>query len=111
VWSAHPEVPDRVRAEIAIATGEIAANIIEYAGRGRTTQLRMEFAVPDDEVQVRLIDDGHRMDVELEAVVMPDVTAERGRGLALARAVLRHLSYERTGESNQWTLLSERFSR
>ena len=24
VWSAHPEEPDRVRAEIAIATGEIA---------------------------------------------------------------------------------------
>lgn len=110
VWSAHPEVPDSVRAEIAIATGEISANIVEHAARGRSTQLRMEVAVLPQEVQVRFIDDGHRLDVDLDAVRMPDAMAERGRGLAVARAVLRQLSYQRTEGGNRWTLLSERFS-
>lgn len=111
VWSAHPEVPESVRAEIAIATGEIAANIVEHASRGRTTELRMEVVVLEDEVQVRFIDNGHRLDVDLDAVQMPDAMAERGRGLAVARAVLRNLSYQRTDDGNLWTLLSERFSR
>lgn len=44
-----------------------------------------------DVVQVRLIDDRHRMDVDLKGLVTPGATAERGRGLAFARAVRRHL--------------------
>lgn len=110
VWSAHAEVPESVRAEMAIAVVEIAANIIEHAGRGRPIRMRMEVLVLADEVQVRFIDDGHRADVDLDSVRLPDEMAERGRGLAVARAVLRHLSYQRTGDGNQWTLVSERFS-
>lgn len=111
VWEAHAEVPHSVRSEIEIATAEIAANIVEHAGRGRPVNLRMEVVVLPDEVQVRFIDDGHEAHIDLDSVHLPDDLAERGRGLAVARTVLRHLSYQRVADGNCWTLLSERFSR
>lgn len=39
----------------------------------------------------------------------PDALAKRGRGLALASAVLDRLVYRRHENYNQWTLLSRRF--
>jgi anti-sigma regulatory factor (Ser/Thr protein kinase) len=39
---------------------------------------------------------------------MPDPMAERGRGLALAQAVLEELNYRRT-HLNHWTLVSKPF--
>lgn len=110
VWAAHPEAPESVRSEIAIATAEIAANIIEHASGDRVVHIRMEVLVLADEVQVRFIDDGREAQVDLDSVQLPDEMIERGRGLAVARGVLRKLSYLRTAEGNQWTLLSERFS-
>lgn len=110
VWAAHHEVPRSVQAEMSIATGEIAANIMEHAGRDRTVHIRMEVMVLPDEVQVRFIDDGHESKVDLSTVRLPDETAERGRGLAVAKAVLRRLSYQRTPDGNLWNLVSERFS-
>ena len=108
-WQANPGVPRSIRSEVEIATSEIAANIVEHAGMGRAVHLRMEVAVLFDEVQVRFIDDGHEVDVDLASVHLPDDMAERGRGLAVARAVLRQLSYQRLTDGNCWTLLSERF--
>jgi serine/threonine-protein kinase RsbW len=36
---------------------------------------------------------------------MPEVTAETGRGLAIARQVLDELGYEREGDMNKWRLV------
>lgn len=110
IWQAHGEVPESVRSEMAIATAEIAANIVEHAAGGHPVRIRMEVLVLPDELQVRFIDDGCELDVDLDSVHLPDEMAERGRGLAVARAVLRHLSYQRSDDGNCWTLLSERFS-
>lgn len=111
VWEAHPEVPCSVRSEIEIATAEIAANIVEHAGMGRAVHLRMEVVVLPDQVQVSFTDDGHEAHVDLDSVHLPDDMAERGRGLAVARAVLQQLCYQRTEDRNRWTLLSECFNR
>ena len=43
------------------------------------------------------------------AVDMPDVFADRGRGLALMRAVLGRLSYQRANNHNHWRLISRPF--
>lgn len=110
VWEAHPEVPASVKTEIEIATGEIAANVLEHASSERPVHIRMEVLVLLNEVQVRFVDDGLEMRVDLESVRLADEMAERGRGLAIARAVLRRLSYQSTADGNCWTLLSEHFS-
>jgi serine/threonine-protein kinase RsbW len=110
IWVAHPEVPASIRTEIGIASGEIAANIIEHSGKNRSGQIRMEVLIQTGQVRVRFFDDGLKLDVDLDSVRLPHEMAERGRGLAIARAVLNQLHYASTGQWNCWTLISERFS-
>ncbi|MEV0355091.1 ATP-binding protein [Nocardia sp. NPDC050697] len=100
VWAAHP-VPEAVRLHLDLATGEIAANIVEHGG---SATLRFEVAVRPDRVEASFTDDGPPAEVDLAAVAMPDPLADRGRGLALARQVLDELTYRREGPHNHWTL-------
>ena len=109
VWSSHDHVPDPVRLQMSIAAGEIGANIIEHAGRFEPVNITMTIRVLIDEVWVEFTDDGSPVEVDLNAVGMPDEMAERGRGLALAQSVLEKLSYQRNAQ-NHWTLVSKRFS-
>lgn len=107
-WSIHSEVPDTVRMHMGIAAGEIGANIVEHAAPHRPVRMCMDVDILPGRVRVEFTDDGDPAHIDLSAVCMPDDMAERGRGLALARAVLEELSYRRA-ESNHWTLLSNRF--
>lgn len=108
-WSAHPNVPSIVRMHMGIAAGEIGANIVEHASGGRPVRIWMDVRVLPSQVHVEFTDDGDPADIDLTAVSMPDDTAERGRGLALAQAVLEELHYRRT-EFNHWILLSKPFA-
>lgn len=110
MWFSHDHVPGSVRTELAIAVGEIGANIIEHAGKDRPVRLRMEVRVLPDKVQVNLVDDGPPAHVDVSRPpVMPDHLAESGRGLALAHAVLDMLHYRRS-MVNHWTLVSRQFA-
>lgn len=104
--SDNPSVPLAVRTYMEIALGEISANILEHATPG---WIRLEVRVLADRIQVDLFDDGRPTDVDLTAAVLPDAMAERGRGIALAKASLEQLSYRRD-TLNHWTLISKRFS-
>lgn len=108
-WSDHPHVPPTVRLHMGIAAGEIGANIIEHSAPGRQVALTMDVSVSPSQVQVEFSDDGEPVDVDLDVVTLPDDMAERGRGLALARSVLAHLSYRRS-ELNHWLLISKPFA-
>lgn len=105
-WSHHDEVPAGVRVEVAIATAEIAANILEHGCAG---ELQMEIEVRADEVQVEFTDSGNPAEIDLFHIRMPDEMAERGRGLALAQAALRLLAYFRDELGNHWKLVSKAF--
>lgn len=107
-WSTHPDVPHIVRMHMGIAAGEIGANIVEHAAPGRRVLMCMDVDVCASQVHVEFTDDGDPVQIDLHAVCMPDETAERGRGLALAQAVLDRLSYRRA-ELNHWILVSKRF--
>lgn len=111
-WVDHGEVPESIRTEVAIASAEVGNNILEHAGRGRDLRIHMEVRVPGDHVRIEFTDDGLpvALDLDLSAVHMPDAMAENGRGLALARAALADLSYERVEAGNRWTLVSQSFA-
>lgn len=110
MWSLHSHVPDEVRTQVAIAVGEIGANIVEHAVWARPVRLRMEVLVSPEQVHVAFLDDGPPAVVDLTgAPEMPHHTAERGRGLALAHAVLDRLWYHRN-LFNHWILVSNRFA-
>lgn len=109
-WARNPDVPAPIRMEMAIAAGEVGNNVLYHAGRGRDLQVRMAVWVLDDHVCVEFTDDGLPADMDLASIRMPDVMAESGRGLALARASLREFSYQRGEAGNRWTLISHRFA-
>jgi serine/threonine-protein kinase RsbW len=109
MWSVHDHVPSAVRTQVAIAVGEIGANIIEHAAQHRPVRLRMEVHVSPEEVRVAFLDDGPPAAVDLRKAAMPDPMAECGRGLALAHAVLDRLVYHRN-RFNHWILVSKRFA-
>ena len=96
---------------LAIAAGEVGANILEHAGGGRPGRIRMGIALVGDQVRVAFTDDYPPADIDLASVGMPDdVMVERGRGLAMAQAVLDQLAYFRDQLGNHWTLLSQHFA-
>ncbi len=107
-WSAYPQVPQIVRMHMGIAAGEIGANIVEHAARLRPVRLWMDVHVLPSQVHVEMTDDGDQVHIDLDAVSMPDDTAERGRGLAVALAVLGRLMYRRS-DRNHWILESRTF--
>jgi serine/threonine-protein kinase RsbW len=109
-WLAYPHVPHAIRMHMGIATAEIGANIVEHAVASRQICLAMDVAVLSDRIQVEFTDDGDELPapVDLGSVRMPEAMAERGRGLALAQAVLDELTYRRT-RLNHWTLVSKPF--
>jgi len=106
-WRKHEQVPQHIRNEIDIAAGEIAANILEHA---RAVTVWMELHARPDAVEIEFTDAGEPLGLDLEAAMMPDEMAERGRGLALAQAALRLLSYFRDEVGNHWRLVSNAFS-
>lgn len=108
MWSAHRNVPIWVQMHVGIAVGEIAGNIVEHAGVHSSVWIRMEARVGRNAVRVDFTDDGAPSEVDLGRVRLPDELSENGRGLALAQAVLKTLSYRRNG-LNHWTLISHPF--
>ncbi len=108
-WCSHDHVPDTVRMQMAIAVGEISANIVEHAAQDGPVRLRMLLRVLPDQVHVCFVDGGRPAVVDIGQAAMPDHMAESGRGLALARAVLDRLHYERSF-ANHWTLVSRQFA-
>ena len=109
LWLTHPHIPDDVRTQMSIAAAEIGANIIEHTGGGQPVGMRMGSELVGDQVHVTFTDDGPPVDIDLASVTMPDATAERGRGLAMAKTVLDQLAYRCDDLGNQWTLISKRF--
>lgn len=109
-WVTHPEVPDEIRMGISIAAVEVGNNILEHAGNGRDLRILMELRVLGGKVRVEFTDDGLPAAINLASIRMPDPMAESGRGLALARAFLSELSYQRDQTGNHWTLVSESFA-
>lgn len=107
LWTRHPHVPEDVRMRLGIAVSEIAANIIEHATAavGRLVRLQMWAHVRENDLLIKFTDDGIPMSADLPAGDMPDELAERGRGLALARAVLNRLTYHRVDDVNHWELV------
>jgi serine/threonine-protein kinase RsbW len=106
-WRKHEQVPQHIRNEISIATGEIAANILEHA---RAVTVWMELHARPDAIEIEFTDGGDPIDIDLDAASMPDAMAESGRGLALAQAALRLLSYFRDEVGNHGRLVSNAFS-
>lgn len=96
-------VPANVRHGLATAVAEVAANIIRYA---RIRSFDFTLSLLDGRtVEARFNDAGVPFRGIPEGDLDPDVLAEGGRGLALARRALHRFEYRRLpDDTNCWTL-------
>jgi serine/threonine-protein kinase RsbW len=102
LWADASEVSaeDRIRFETAVA--EVAANIVEHATAGAVVDLSLEVRAYPDRVEALFCDTGAPADIDLDSASLPDDMAESGRGLAIARAAVDEVVYERDGCVNRW---------
>lgn len=112
LWANHPDLPELLTMDVTVAASEIASNIIEHSAAGQQVRVRMEIRLMPERVEIDFTDDGDPVSVDLDQVCLPDDLADRGRGLAIAKAVLDELSYRRdtSGNTNHWTLTRRRFA-
>ncbi len=108
VWRAEPSVSAEDRMALELALVELASNVIEHAGRGRTLACRVDLACSSEGYSAVVSDDGAAADVDPTAAELPDDLAESGRGLALVKMVVDDLRYDRVGDRNRWSLLRTR---
>lgn len=108
LWTDHPEIADEVRTRCTVAAFEVCSNIIEHSAHGRPVHLQVELCLSPARIDIEFTDDGDPPSVDLDAVGFPDDLADRGRGLAIAKAVLDWLSYRREAGRNIWSLSHRR---
>lgn len=118
LWGTTPNISERDRTRFEMAVIEILGNVVEHAyaadnedvpSKG-TRRFDIAVGVTDGELMAHLGDNGLPTELDLSGVVMPNVLAESGRGLALATAALDDLTYERMQGRNLWDLLCVRAS-
>jgi serine/threonine-protein kinase RsbW len=109
IWARPPDAA--WRAQFATGVGEIGANIIQYAYPSDMPGiLTFRLRVFDQWIEACFSDNGRpyqgnvAAQVQLEPVD-PLLLADSGRGIALARAAVDDLNYERSPDgTNHWCL-------
>lgn len=104
MWDESPEVSELDREMFETAVIEIAANIVRHGSDEGRTLCNLILEVYPNRLDAHFRDDGLIADVNIDAAAMPDSFAESGRGLAMAKAAVDVLTYERRNEANYWTL-------
>ncbi|ALV42433.1 hypothetical protein AU252_15820 [Pseudarthrobacter sulfonivorans] len=104
MWGESPEVSELDRAMFETAVIEIAANIVRHGSDEGRTLCNLVLEVYPNRLDAHFRDDGRIAHVNIDAAAMPDSFAESGRGLAMAKAAVDVLTYERHNEANYWTL-------
>ncbi|WP_150308541.1 ATP-binding protein [Planctomonas psychrotolerans] len=106
LWAAADFVPDLDRMAFATAVIEAASNVVQHAVPSReSVQLGVDISVRPHRLHARILEIGAApASVELAGEHGDDEEAESGRGLALIRALVSTVTFERRGADNVWVL-------
>lgn len=106
LWSELDDAAQSDRDRFETAVIEVAGNVVEHAGP--QVRLRLRLTAHPDRVEADLRDDGAGLE-QPDVVGRPvDRLAEHGRGIALARAAVDELAYERVEATNCWRIVQRR---
>ena len=82
-----------VVSDIEIALAEACTNVLDHAGPGDEYELTLE--IGPESCVIRVVDTGRGFDRERQSEdASPDVRAERGRGIALMKALVDCVQFE-----------------
>jgi serine/threonine-protein kinase RsbW len=106
-WQAAPEVPELDRIAFETAVIEAVSNAVQHAvaAPGSAVELGVDLSAEPFRLEARISEFGAAepdLDAQVEAASGND--AESGRGLALIRALVTTLTFERHEDTNVWTL-------
>jgi len=114
LFARAPQLDDVTRVKFEMSVIEILGNIVEHAyahdsrlpavDPSEVRRFEIQLLATDRDLIAVLSDNGLPVSLDLADVTMPDELAESGRGLALARAALDTLHYERIEGRNLWCL-------
>lgn len=112
VWAEVPDLDpgDRIRFEIAVV--EILGNIVEHAFAADQAhpgrRLELTVTADADALVAEMGDNGEPVGLDLHDVSLPEIDDESGRGLAMAKASVDEISYDRVEGCNRWRLCCRR---
>lgn len=106
LWVESPDVVLADRMTFQTAVAEVAANIVEHGARGEPVRLRLVVHVRPDRLEAHFDDRGQEYVEGASRPVGED--EESGRGLAMARAMVDAVLYERDGPVNRWHIYRTR---
>jgi serine/threonine-protein kinase RsbW len=113
LWEQADFVPDLDRMAFETAVVEAASNAVRHAvaEEGAVVEVGVEATVTRSRLVARICEYGAVVPdpdptviASVEADDLPDDSAESGRGMALIRALVTTLSFERHEGTNIWTL-------
>jgi serine/threonine-protein kinase RsbW len=94
---AEAGVDDEVRGDIEVALSEACTNVLKHSGPGDEYDVKLD--LDDRAVVIRVVDTGRGFDHDSLADARSDVSAERGRGIELMRALMDTLEFTSVPES------------
>jgi len=96
----------RLAYALELAMSEIVTNVIQHAYGGAGGELRVEFRVETNHLQIDLYDDGIPFDLSKVPAADVGPTSERGRGVAIVRQLVDEVSHTSgTSAGNHWRLV------
>ena len=107
VATEHPDVSSEDLSMLETAVIEVAGNVVEHGRPAGRVIYNFSLTVAPDRLLGVLADSGDEVPDDPDRQD-PLQTAESGRGLLLAEAVLDELTYARTEQHNYWTMVRVR---
>ncbi|AOT02188.1 ATP-binding protein [Arthrobacter sp. U41] len=107
LWDDASFVPDMDRMTFATAVIEAASNVVQHAvpESAAPVELGVDISVTSVRLEARLSAFGAACPDPMHTdSAMPDGEAESGRGLALIRALVTTVTFERQDGTNTWIL-------
>ena len=96
--------PMRDRFSFETALIELAANVIRHADDGDGVTCTLAIETSGEEIVATITDSGVAGNVHLGWREMPGELEESGRGIALIKALVHELDYDRQGDLNCWRI-------
>lgn len=112
LWEKASFVPEMDQMAFTTAVIEAASNVVQHAtpSAGTVLQLGVDITIWPHLLQATVSEIGaapSRPDLDGASSREPGIEAETGRGLALIRALVSTVTFERHGDTNVWTLCKD----